>query len=103
MLVKNALKGSVSVLLYAIMGIFVGLALVGLVEERLEDSEAELRNYKSIGTVEECRKAMKKRKAERPKMCGMEENCPDCCTRLKAWYTFCPECGQAIEKEIMNR
>lgn len=71
----------------------------------------ELKEYREIGTVEECREAVEKQKPEKPDYegDGYDNNgniiydtwiCPTC----GAWYEVdyddykhCPECGQAID------
>lgn len=69
----------------------------------------EIQQYRSIGTVEECREAMERQKAKTPDIWGDGYSggklvydmydCPNCgksyeieCER----YKHCPECGQAI-------
>ena len=77
--------------------------------EAYERDYEELEQYRKIGTVEECRKAMEKQK---PKKIIIEPYCPTECptcghelsTSLGDGYykypTFlkrCPNCGQAIQ------
>ena len=75
----------------------------------------EIQQYREIGTVEECRKAMEKQK---PKKCA-EDSCPDhthykcpsCgkihmsrykhgCPSLGRIPRFCEYCGQAIDENL---
>lgn len=73
----------------------------GDVNEALEIAKKaldEIKQYREIGTVEECREAREKQKAKRPKHIwdGTTE-CPECAKRLLRHYDFCPDCGQAIQ------
>lgn len=69
----------------------------------------EIQQYRAIGTVEECRKAMEKQKPQIPNIWGdgydKEGNiiydmydCPGCgqSYEIDDKYKHCPECGQAI-------
>lgn len=72
----------------------------------------EIQQYRSIGTVEECREAMEKQKAKEPYIWGTgidsEGNiiydmydCPNCGKSYNIVYNdcdYCPECGQAIDR-----
>ena len=72
-----------------------------LTDEDVDKWEA----YKSIGTVEECRKAVEKQNYMKIKT--IEEMCFECpkCKELVAhddgWntYNYCPNCGQKLEWE----
>lgn len=70
----------------------------------------ELEQYREIGTVEECRKAMEKQKAKKPipinykKYADKIENmdfledaylCPNCKTVIRSG-SFCGRCGQKL-------
>lgn len=65
----------------------------------------ELQQYREIGTVEECRKAMEKQKPRKPlggvDIAGNEYMiCPYCSAIVEdgEWRAnYCPDCGQAIE------
>lgn len=62
----------------------------------------EIQEYKKIGTVEECRKAMKKQERKRNIKGKIFESlgyyqCPTCGGLLMRNEKFCSECGQAIE------
>ena len=66
----------------------------------------EVQQYREIGTVEECRKAVEKQKAKKPhrnykKFSGLWCKC--------GWYLgqkqcldikYCPNCGQAIDENL---
>ena len=65
----------------------------------------ELQQYRSIGTVEECRTAVEKQKAKRPDG-GRDIDgndyliCPNCCAIVAdgEWVAnFCPDCGQKLD------
>ena len=75
--------------------------------EIIENEETkELRKYRKIGTVEECREAVEKWKAKKPhrnykKFSGLWCKC--------GWYLgqkqcldikYCPNCGQAIDENL---
>lgn len=71
----------------------------------------EIRQYRTIGTVEECRAAVKKQTATKPHIWGDgyddEGNiiydmydCPNCGKSYEIDYQdykYCPECGQKLE------
>lgn len=79
----------------------------------------EVQQYREIGTVEECRKAVEKQKAKKriyPKT-ALERyyhapECPNCKRELKPQicgytlsqaigiYSYCPWCGQAIDENL---
>ena len=66
-----------------------------------------LSEYKEIGTVEECRKAVEKQKAKKPlggvDIAGNEYViCPHCSAIEEdgEWRAdYCPDCGQAIRRD----
>lgn len=72
----------------------------------------EIQQYRSIGTVEDCRAAMEKQTLKTPNIYGdgydNEGNmiydmyeCPCCGTKYEIDYDdykYCPECGQAIDR-----
>lgn len=72
----------------------------------------EIRKYRSIGTVEECRKAADKQKPKIPVVWGDGYDndgniiydmydCPNCGKSYEIeydHYKHCPECGQAIDR-----
>ena len=83
--------------------------------EIIENEETkELRKYRKIGTVEECRKAVKKRKQKKPKEIsrhsgGFEmQHCPNCDTdyqvdrRYKIKDGYCPACGKLLDSAFRN-
>ena len=64
----------------------------------------ELKQYRAIGTLEECRAAVEKQKAKRPDG-GRDIDgndyliCPNCCAIVAdgEWTAnFCPDCGQKL-------
>lgn len=58
----------------------------------------EIQQYRTIGTVEECRAAMEKQTAKRPRIIGNAMICPSCPRCFKsASPTYCPSCGQMID------
>ena len=62
-----------------------------------EDAKA-WEEYKAIGTPEECRAAMEKQTAKRPRIIGNAMICPSCPRCFKsASPTYCPSCGQKLK------
>ena len=60
----------------------------------------EIQQYRTIGTVEECRAAMEKQTAKRPRIMGNAMICPSCPRCFKsASPTYCPSCGQKLKWE----
>lgn len=67
----------------------------------------EVQQYREIGTVEECREAVKKQKLKTPGRTGMDEQdcyiCPNCGAdigNIDDYFPrdrYCHECGQAIQ------
>lgn len=58
----------------------------------------EIQQYRAVGTVEECRAAMEKQTAKRPRIIGNAMICPSCPRCFKsASPTYCPSCGQMID------
>lgn len=71
----------------------------------------ELQQYKAIGTVEECKEAMKKQKSEVPDIWGDAYDndgniiydmytCPNCGKSYEidySDYNYCSECGQRLD------
>lgn len=74
----------------------------------------EVRQYREIGTVEECRKAMEKQKAKKQKEIlrhrgGFEiHHCPNCDTEYQTdnRYTitdgYCPACGKLLDSAFRH-
>lgn len=71
-------------------------------------NNAELMEYRTIGTVEECREAVEKQRAKLPLAIvksniengGMYGDCPRCGEHMESLWTaekFCPKCGQHID------
>lgn len=64
----------------------------------------EIQQYREIGTVEECREAVGKQKAEKPRILvsrggkgGKYCVCPKCERVTGKYIPFCRLCGQAID------
>lgn len=58
----------------------------------------EVQQYRAISTTEECRAAMGKQTAKRPRIMGNAMICPSCPRCFKsASPTYCPSCGQMID------
>ena len=81
-------------------------------KHNLEIAYKIINDYESIGTVEECRKAMEKQKPKAPDYEGDGYAdghivydtwiCPNCEERYEVdyeYYEHCPKCGQAISWE----
>jgi len=79
-------------------------------DEYIEELEAEIQQYRTIGTPEECRAAVEKQTARRPDYEGDGYSdghlvydtwiCPCCGKHYEVDYDdydFCPECGQCID------
>ena len=74
----------------------------------------EVQQYREIGTVEECREAVKKQKLKKPKEIlrhrgGFEmQHCPNCDTdyqvdrRYKIKDGYCPACGKLLDSAFRN-
>lgn len=75
----------------------------------------EIQQYRAIGTVEECRKAMEKQKAKKPTYEGdgyaddelvydiwICPNCGECYEIDYDDHSHCPNCGQAIDLSEVN-
>lgn len=74
----------------------------------------EIQKYRKIGTVEECREAVEKRKPKKPKEIlrhrgGFEmQHCPKCDTdyqvdrRYKIKDGYCPACGKLLDSAFRN-
>lgn len=68
----------------------------------------EIRQYRAIGTVDECREAREKQKPKKPEYYGDLEDgkilCPDCQEDLfdlkECGFNTCPYCGQAIDWSV---
>ena len=67
-------------------------------DEYIEELEAEVEEYRAIGTVEECRVAVEKQTAKRPRIMGNAMICPSCPRCFKSDNSaYCPSCGQRID------
>ena len=66
----------------------------------------EIQQYREIGTVEECRKAVEKQKSMKIKEIHVDEYyCPACgaennCDQGVVCDRYCPMCGQAIYQDL---
>lgn len=76
--------------------------------EAYENMCDELEQYRAIGTVEECREAVEKRKAMAVNEVHVDEYfCPSCGAENMAEQGmigdhYCPNCGQAIQQKQLN-
>lgn len=60
----------------------------------------EIKQYREIGTPEECQAAVEKQTAKQPRIMGNAMICPSCPRCFKsASPTYCPSCGQMIDWE----
>ena len=60
----------------------------------------EVQKYRAIGTPEECRVAVEKQTAKRPRIMGNAMICPSCPRCFKSDnFTYCPSCGQKLKWE----
>ena len=71
-------------------------------DDYIEELEADMDEYKAIGTVEECREAMEKQKAKKPiKIAPCKSvnyfKCSACGEFLSIDKPFCAECGNAVD------
>lgn len=72
-------------------------------DEYIEELEAEIEEYKAIGTVEECRAAVEKQRAKKPNGRYKTRHiwdgayCPMCGCGITARWNFCQSCGKAID------
>lgn len=83
-------------------------------DEYIEELEAEIEEYRAIGTVEECRAEVEKQRAKKPIMktddgiestSGLSPYCPFCGCELtdripfdnKDFYFHCLNCGQKLD------
>lgn len=72
-----------------------------------ETYQKEIQQYRTIGTVEECRVAVEKQKAKKIEIFNGQASCPNCkclfggmdvIKSLIAWHMpHCRECGQHID------
>lgn len=60
----------------------------------------EIQQYRTVGTLEECRAAVEKQTAKRPRIIGNAMICPSCPRCFKSDNSaYCPSCGQMIDWE----
>lgn len=58
----------------------------------------DVQQYRTIGTPEECRVAVEKQTAKRPRIMGNAMICPSCPRCFKSDnFTYCPSCGQKLK------
>ena len=68
--------------------------------EQLAEWLEELKQYRTIGTPEECRAAVEKQTAKRPRIIVNAMICPSCPRCFKSDNsTYCPSCGQKLKWE----
>lgn len=69
-------------------------------DEYIEELEAEIQQYREIGTVEECRAAVEKQKPKKPVMdgycCFESYECPTCHHDISNEQKHCDKCGQKL-------
>lgn len=71
--------------------------------EEANKALSEIQQYRSIGTVDECREARERQRAKKPngryKTRHMWDGayCPMCRCGITARWNFCQSCGQAID------
>lgn len=82
----------------------------------MNDFNCDYKNYRAIGTVEECTKAVEKQESKKPTEQGTTEKmrykCPDCGFIMMTIYVngyrlgnmpkHCERCGQAIDWTDVN-
>ena len=69
-------------------------------DEYIEELEAEVEEYRAIGTPEECRVAVEKQTAKRPRIMENAMICPSCPRCFKSDNSaYCPSCGQKLKWE----
>lgn len=80
----------------SMLGILPGSDIGNTIIKALE----ELKQYRTIGTPEECRAAMEKQTAKRPRIIVNAMICPSCPRCFKSDNsTYCPSCGQKLKWE----
>ena len=61
---------------------------------------SDWRQYRKVGTLEECRAAVEKQTAKRPRIMGNAMICPSCPRCFKSDNSaYCPCCGQKLKWE----
>lgn len=70
--------------------------------EEANKALSEIQQYRSIGTVEECRAAVEKQRAKKPILSAPCKSinyylCPNCGKILPINKPFCSECGSAVD------
>lgn len=80
----------------SMLGILPGSDIGNTIIKALE----ELKQYRAIGTPEECRAAVEKQTAKRPRIMGNAMICPSCPRCFKSDNSaYCPSCGQKLKWE----
>lgn len=65
---------------------------------------SDWRQYRKVGTLEECRAAVEKQTAKRPRIMGNAMICPSCPRCFKSDNSaYCPSCGQSRKKRAEKR
>lgn len=68
----------------------------------INELETEIDEYRSIGTVEECRAAVEKQRGKKANIGNDNGRKRKCCSVCGCFYSptsrYCPKCGQAIER-----
>lgn len=75
-------------------------ALEEVQEMKKDFAEAlsDWRQYRKVGTLEECRAAVEKQTAKRPRIMGNAMICPSCPRCFKSDNSaYCPSCGQKLK------
>lgn len=73
-----------------------------MLKEYREGGALELKQYRAIGTVEECREARERQRGKKPILSAPCKSinyylCPDCREILRINRPFCSKCGSAID------
>lgn len=81
-----------------------GYPTLGTAKEIAIKALEEVQQYREIGTVEECRKAVEKQKAKKPVLRNdngkLRKSCPVCGCFFSPLSRSCPKCGQAIAENL---
>lgn len=57
----------------------------------------EIKQYRAIGTVEECQEAREMQLPRKVKYVFGETLCPECSCSIRRCFDFCKECGQKLD------
>ena len=70
------------------------------VKKDFAEALSDWRQYLKVGTLEECRAAVEKQTAKRPRIMGNAMICPSCPRCFKSDNSaYCPSCGQKLKWE----